>query len=90
MHVSRSAREVQIRRVIRRLPEDLSALGDDRVHAECEERDERVTRLFRRWPKLSSSEMTELRRLSDERQRLAKYLGTLRRLGLRRRRPDAS
>ena len=41
--------------------------------------DERLTPLFRRWPALSELELRELRRVYDERQRLAKHLGRLRR-----------
>jgi hypothetical protein len=36
--------------------------------------------LFRSWPSLSKVEMRELRRLGDERQRLARHHGILRRL----------
>jgi hypothetical protein len=39
-----------------------------------------MSTLFRRWPALSKMEMSELRRLSDERQQLAKHAGALRRL----------
>ena len=34
--------------------------------------------LFRSWPSLSDIELRELRKLNDERQRLAKHVGILR------------
>ena len=45
---------------------------------ENDERDRRLTPLFRRWPSLNAIEMTELRRLFDERIRLARRIGSLR------------
>jgi hypothetical protein len=36
-----------------------------------------MSTLFRRWPALSKTEMSELRRLSDERQQLARHVGAL-------------
>jgi hypothetical protein len=36
--------------------------------------------LFRLWPALSTIEMRELRKLSDERQRIARHIGIVRRL----------
>lgn len=41
-------------------------------------RDERLSVLFRRWPSLTKIEMNEIRRLHDERQRLARHVGMLR------------
>jgi hypothetical protein len=41
-------------------------------------RDRRLTRLFRRWPALTRAELAELRRLYDERMRLAKLHGSRR------------
>jgi hypothetical protein len=43
------------------------------------EQDRRLTALFRRWPRLSRRELGELRRLHDERIRLARHVGRLRR-----------
>jgi hypothetical protein len=66
------------------LPEDLSQLGDKDVARARVERDQRLTALFRRWPRLDRREQGELRRLHEERIRLARYVGRLR----RRRRVD--
>lgn len=67
------------------LPPDLSTLEPSSLEQARNERDERLTLLFRRWPALSQLELRELRRLYDERIRIAKHLGSLR----RRRRADA-
>jgi hypothetical protein len=69
----------------RTLPPDLSALEPKSLEEARKERDERLTPLFRRWPALSQFELRELRRLYDERIRIAKQLGSLR----RRRRAEA-
>ena len=37
------------------------------------------SQIFRRWPALNKIELNEIRRLHDERQRLARYVGMLRR-----------
>jgi hypothetical protein len=47
------------------------------------ERDVRLTSLFRRWPRVSEPERAELRKVYDERVRLAKHVGSLRRRGTR-------
>jgi hypothetical protein len=65
----------------RRLPEDLSTLEPERLEAERRERDDRLAGLFRRWPGLTAPERAELRRVYDERVRLAKHVGWLRRRG---------
>jgi hypothetical protein len=44
-----------------------------RLEARLDQRERRITALFRRWPALSSSELGELRRLWDERLRRAKH-----------------
>jgi hypothetical protein len=62
-----------------RLPADLSALRTDELGEECDRRDVRVSALFQRWPGLSEPEMRELKKLYEERQRLARHLGALRR-----------
>jgi hypothetical protein len=64
--------------MIESLPGNLSALDDDRLRDARDRRDARMSVLFRRWPSLSSTELRELRRLSDERQRLARHVGILR------------
>jgi hypothetical protein len=64
-----------------RLPEDLSDLDANAVRRACDRRDDRLTALFRRWPNLPRRELREIRRVSDERQRLARYLGKLRKRG---------
>jgi hypothetical protein len=65
------------------LPEDLSELDAKAVRRARDRRDDRLTALFRRWPNLPRRELRELRRLSDERLRLARYLGKLRKRGRR-------
>lgn len=67
------------------LPRDLSALEPRSLEEARTERDNRLTPLFRRWPALSQLELRELRRLYDERIRIAKHLGSQR----RRRRAEA-
>lgn len=64
--------------MIQTLPKHLSALTHAQLRLACDRRDARISTLFRRWPALSKMEMSELRRLSDERQRLAKHVGALR------------
>jgi hypothetical protein len=66
--------------VIGSLPRNLSDLNQEEITAARRDRDERISVLFREWPSLSKVEMTELRKLSDERQRLATHLGALRAL----------
>jgi hypothetical protein len=66
--------------VIENLPRNLSVLDDTGLGKARHERDERMSLLFRSWPSLSQIELRELRRLSDERQRLARHVGTLRSL----------
>ena len=61
------------------LPEDLSELGEGTVAKERVARDNRLAALFRRWGNLDRSEMRELRRLHDERMRIARYVGRRRR-----------
>jgi hypothetical protein len=64
--------------VIENLPRNLSVLDDTELGRARLDRDERMSLLFRSWPSLSQIELRELRRLSDERQRLAKHAGILR------------
>jgi hypothetical protein len=66
--------------VIERLPKNLSTLDLRQIQQAKRCRDERMTRLFRDWPTLSKADMRELRALSDERQRLARHAGSIRRL----------
>lgn len=66
--------------MIENLPAKLSVLDDVQLRRARDRRDERMSILFRGWPSLSTSDMRELRRLSDERQRLARHVGILRRL----------
>jgi hypothetical protein len=61
------------------LPPDLGALNDDDLVVQRATRDDRIAALFRTWPKLAARELRELRRLYDERLRLARHLGRLRR-----------
>jgi hypothetical protein len=66
--------------VIENLPQNLSALDDAELRRATRDRDERMSLLFRSWPSLSKLEMRELRKLNDERQRLARHVGIRRRL----------
>jgi hypothetical protein len=65
------------------LPEDLSALSAQELASARAATDARLTPLFRRWPALNRKEHRELRQLHDERLRLARYLGLLRRRDVR-------
>ena len=58
-----------------RLPEDLSALETDDLTRARVERDDHITSLFRRWPRLTKSELRDLRATYAERVRLARFLG---------------
>ena len=70
-----------MRQVIENLPKNLLLLDHDDLRDARRHRDERMSLLFRSWPSLSQIELRELRKLSDERQRLARHVGILR--GLR-------
>ena len=65
--------------MIKKLPKDVSVLGREGLRRARDARDERLSVLFRRWPALNKIELSEIRRLHDERQRLARYVGMLRR-----------
>lgn len=60
---------------MKELPEDLGRLDEDQLVVQAKVRDERLTPLFRRWPRLARDELRELRRLYSERVRLARYIG---------------
>jgi hypothetical protein len=60
------------------LPEDVTALPADVLERQAEVRDRRLASLFRRWPALKGAELAELRRLYEDRLRLAKSLGARR------------
>jgi hypothetical protein len=66
--------------MIDNLPRNLSRLDDNEIRDARNTRDERMSLLFRSWPSLSKIELRELRKLSDERQRLARHVGIIRRL----------
>jgi hypothetical protein len=66
--------------MIENLPSNLSALDREQIGEARRHRDERMSILFRGWPSLNKTEMRELRKLSDERQRLARHLGIRRTL----------
>ena len=66
--------------MIENLPQNLSRLDDDELRDARHHRDERMSLLFRSWPALSKIELRELRQLNDERQRLARHVGIIRRL----------
>jgi hypothetical protein len=60
---------------VEQLPEDLSELKPEALELAARARDKRLGPLFRRWPSLSRLELSELKRLYNERLRLARYLG---------------
>ena len=64
--------------MIKKLPKDVSVLGREGLRRARDTRDERLSVLFRRLPALNKIELNEIRRLHDERQRLARYVGMLR------------
>lgn len=66
--------------MIEDLPRNLSGLDEQELRHARRDRDERMSFLFRRWPSVSKAELSELRKLSDERQRLARHVGILRAL----------
>ena len=66
--------------VVADLPQNLTRLDDNELRDARRDRDERMSVLFRTWPALSKIELRELRKLNDERQRLARHVGILRRL----------
>ena len=69
-----------LRNVIKSLPTNLSLLDRNELRDARQDRDERMSLLFHSWPSLSKIELRELRKLNDERQRLARHVGILRRL----------
>jgi hypothetical protein len=64
--------------MITNLPKTVSGLDREGLRCASDTREERLTVLFRRWPSLTKIEMKEIRRLHDERLRLARYIGMLR------------
>jgi len=60
---------------IQQLPEDLSELDLQALDRATNSRERRLSPLFRRWPSLSGGERSELKRLYNERLRLARHLG---------------
>lgn len=73
--------------MIENLPKNLLLLDGDALEDARRDREERMSRLFRRWPSLTKNQLRELRTLSDERQRLARHVLTLRSLQALRRSP---
>ena len=63
---------------MKELPDDLAAMESDELATQRAIRDERLTRLFRRWPALSRLEVRELKTIYGERLRIAKHLGRFR------------
>jgi hypothetical protein len=60
---------------VEHLPEDLSELEPGDLDRAANVRDKRLSPLFRRWPALNRLELSELKRLHNERLRLARYMG---------------
>jgi hypothetical protein len=69
-----------VAQVIESLPRNLAVLDAAELGKARHARDERMSTLFRSWSSLSGAELRELRKLSDERQRLARHVGILRSL----------
>ena len=63
--------------MIKSLPANLSTLDRRQLREARDNRDARMTILFRGWSSLSKTEMRELRHLSDERVRLARHVGVV-------------
>jgi hypothetical protein len=61
--------------MVDKLPENLSSLNRESLRHAVKTREARLTPLFRRWPRLNRLEMEELKRLYQERLRLAKHRG---------------
>jgi hypothetical protein len=61
------------------LPENLLSLGDEEPLEARDACDAKLRPLFRRWPSLSRPEAAELKRVYNERVRLAKWIGRTRR-----------
>jgi hypothetical protein len=57
------------------LPEDLSQLNPAALERAANARDKRLSPLFRRWPSLNRLELSELKRLYNERLLIARYVG---------------
>ena len=60
---------------MKELPDDLAAVGDAELSEQRAIRDDKLAPLFRRWPALSRPELGRLRRMYEERLRIARYLG---------------
>ena len=63
---------------MKELPDDLAAVPEDELALQRAGRDDLLTRLFRRWPKLSRGEQGELRKVYAECVRIAKFRGRVR------------
>lgn len=75
MFAARPERYEQDMAGVEQLPEDLSQLDLGTLEHATNARDQRLSPLFRRWPSLSGRERSELKRLYNERLRLARHLG---------------
>jgi hypothetical protein len=69
------SRYMQDMAAVEQLPEDLSELDPGALERATNSRDSRLSPLFRRWPSLSRVELSELKRLYNERLRLARHVG---------------
>jgi hypothetical protein len=61
------------------LPENLEDVEPGELQDAARARDDRLAPLFRRWPRLTKSELTDMARLYRERMRVARHLGRRRR-----------
>jgi hypothetical protein len=60
---------------VKELPNDLAAMPVAELAEQRAMRDDKLARLFQRWPALSRSELNQLRRIYAERLRIAKHFG---------------
>jgi hypothetical protein len=66
---------------MKELPDDLAAVGSAELSEQRAIRDDKLAPLFKRWPALSRPELGQLRRMYEERLRIARYLGRRRARG---------
>ena len=64
---------------MKEVPDDLAGMAPTELSEQRALRDDRLTKLFRRWPALNRVERRQLRRMYAERLRIARYVGRVRR-----------
>jgi hypothetical protein len=73
---------------MKELPDDLAAMGAAELSEQRELRDDKLAKLFRRWPALNRFERRQLRQMYSERLVIARHVGRLRAARAARRRPQ--